>query len=436
MITRSRVKKIVLTLLILMSFFLSYSLWFTGVQPETESVQTSSQSNASLVDHSSEEVYTPYQMVVHGETSQSVRQSDVLETFNETFDTIVINEISSIQKVDRESYYQLLSLNVDRWFEGVFSGQVPIGLINDRFENLPNDLANAGIDRVAFNLDESDNLLLYNSTEETLYTADIQDMNTNPMNQLLSTEEISTAEVMTQEINNDYVYLPTERMDIQYRDFVIERMPNSFFVDELFEDTSSVEVANTSDATRYVDITTEVIIDNENYVLSYLRQRQETEELSNVERFTQSYGQLNRLVNWSNGVHYYGYDEENNTLSYQRYMDGFPIFDENHEESMVNIRVTAGGLANMEVPLRVLQTPISTEGEQAKTMPSGLEVVGQLESIPGYYMENVDGLRLGFQWEEVEETSEVVHLEPAWFVESDNQWHNLDDFVEENGGTV
>jgi len=301
---------------------------------------------------------------------------------------------------------------------------------------LPNDLANAGIDRVAFNLDESDNLLLYNSTEETLYTADIQDMNTNPMNQLLSTEEISTAEVMTQEINNDYVYLPTERMDIQYRDFVIERMPNSFFVDELFEDTSSVEVAHTSDATRYVDITTEVIIDNENYVLSYLRQRQETEELSNVERFTQSYGQLNRLVNWSNGVHYYGYDEENNTLSYQRYMDGFPIFDENHEESMVNIRVTAGGLANMEVPLRVLQTPISTEGEQAKTMPSGLEVVGQLESIPGYYMENVDGLRLGFQWEEVEETSEVVHLEPAWFVESDNQWHNLDDFVEENGGTV
>lgn len=147
------------------------------------------------------------------------------------------------------------------------------------------------------------------------------------------------------------------------------------------------------------------------------------------ERLLSSFQELRQVENWTETIHYQQYTHGTSEVTFQRYIQGYPVFSTQQLESSVLITVVESGLSNLRVPLRVVQTPLTLGGETTKTLPSGVSVVDQLENTaPG--LDPVQNIRKGLTWVQSEEDSRVVHFEPNWYVQSDNVWYELTRYIQ------
>jgi len=435
--TKNRVQSIILAVLILLSFFLSYNLWSAGEgQPTTENGETSNQAPASLTDRSMFEVYAPHKIAVHGDNLMLTKQTEILAPLDTVFENAVFNEVENVVSVDRDTYFQTMNLNSDNWFEMVYSDLIPIGLMEDRFDDLPSDLVNTGINRIAINLNRPNQIVMYDSINQMLYEINVDSIDLTELTDYLNNSDPQFIEGYAQNINNNIVYLPSDRTEVDYRNYVVERLPNSLYVGQFFPDTSNVDVRVDENETRYIDIMREVRVNSNNHVLTYTRQLSDLNEMNTSTRFNESYTHLNNLENWTDAVHYDRYNSGNKTMIYRRYLDGIPIFSENSFEVTSEVRVLENGLSHLRLPLRVIQTPISLDGPSTKELRSGVEVVEIIESLEDETILNIDDLAVGLGWNESEESSQVIHFEPNWYVRQGENWQSLQSFVEERGGTL
>lgn len=437
--TKSKIKTLILTALILLSFFLSYNLWSAGGRDQSSSeddIESSNQTPASLVERSSFEVYAPSRVAVHGQNLMLTNQMEILDVLEPIFENAVFNEVENIDSMDRDTYYQTLNLSADRWFEMTYSDLIPIGLMENRFGDLPSDIANSGINRIAVNLDQPNQVNMYDSINETLYEINVDSIDLTELDNYLNSGDTEFVEGYAQNVNENMIYLPENRVNIEYKNYVVERLPNSLYVGQFFPDTSNVDVSVNENETRYIDIMREVRIDSNNYVLTYTRQLSALNEMDETARFDESYNHLSNLENWIDSVHYDSYNSENRLMVYRRYIEGIPVFSENDLEATFEISILENGVNHLRLPLRVIQTPITLSGPSTKELRSGSEVVAIIDSLEGETILNIDELSIGLGWNESEESNQVIHFEPNWYVRQGTTWQSLPDFVEERGGTI
>jgi len=435
--TKNKIQSILLTLLILLSFFLSYNLWSAGEgQSSSENEETSNQAPSSLTDRSMFEVYAPHKAVVHGDSLMTTNQSEIVDVLAPVFENAVFNEVDNVVSVDRDTYFQTMNLSSDNWFEMVYNDLIPIGLLESRFDDLPSDLVNTGINRIAVNLNRPNQIVMYDSLNQMLYEISVDSIDLTELTDYLNNGDPQFVESYAQNINNNIVYLPSERREVDYRNYVVERLPNSLYISHFFPDTSNVDVRSGENETRYIDIMREVRINSNNHVLTYTRQHSDLNEMTVSTRFNESYTHLNNTENWTDAVHYDRYNSENKMMFYRRYLDGIPVFSENGFETTPKVRVLENGLSHLRLPLRVIQTPISLGVLSTKELRSGVEVVEKIESLEGETILNIDDLAVGLGWMESEESNQVIRFEPNWYVRQGENWQSLQSFVEERGGTL
>jgi len=316
----------------------------------------------------------------------------------------------------------------------IFYTELPIGLFDGRFDNLPSDFANKFFTRLSINLDNPTTLYFYNSYNEEVYRGELDTSKLTEISQLIDTENIGGTPVFPQLIKQDMVYLPEEAQKIAQFDYVMERLPNSLFVSSFFPDTSTVDVRVNNYETRYIDLTTEIRINQVTDILTYLNQLPDLDELTNVERFNNSFYQLSNLENWVEPILLDKYNPDNNILTYRRYIDEYPIFDQQGRKSYVEIGVLEEGLSHLQIPLQITQTPISLDGSKDETLISGREVLDEIESRSTYELSDIEGIQVGLDWTESKESNRVIHFTPKWYVKIDGQWLTLADLTTESPG--
>ena len=119
-------------------------------------------------------------------------------------------------------------------------------------------------------------------------------------------------------------------------------------------------------------------------------------------------------------------DQLDNAIDYRTFVEGFPIFGENHEAQIAfdfkessessAVRVT------IQANLNSLQIPIPSE--ESVVLPSSQEVIETLY-YKGLDTTLVESLLIGYQWKDLEDTG-VVDLIPNWYIKYDNQWYRYE----------
>lgn len=426
----SKIRQLLLIVLIGLSLFLSFQIWTTGVQLREPSSGGSSPIPASLVDRSLVEVFSPKKIIWH--RNELDRKLDLntyytSDWFEEYLPETTFGEVQSPQRLSFSAYQDYMT--DDSWVEFVFDAPVPFGIFENGFEDLPTDYENRTFTHVLMNKENPELAGFYDSHNEFLYQIDGTGYTEDMLDELLYSQDNVMTDVQAYEVNERFIYLPVEEQEVEYRDYLVERLPNNLFVLQFFSDTSEVDARRTGTTTRYIDLTTEVRINDSANTLTYLRQRSDMGQMTFSERLQSSYQTLTQIENWTERVHYQDYLPETHEVTFQRYIQGYPVYSYQQFESEIEVTVVESGLTSLQVPVRVVQTPLTLTGERTKTLPSGAEIIAQLEEV-GPALENVEDIRIGLTWTESEEDERVVHFEPDWYVEAQDNWIEVDRFIE------
>ncbi|EXJ23262.1 YycH protein [Alkalibacterium sp. AK22] len=428
--TWSRIKHVLLTFLIGMSLFLSFQLWTAGGElREPASGGSGSVVPSSLVDRQITEVFSPSQIIWHG-SSDGVKLEanpfDLQEWINEEFSQVSYGDINSPRRVSQKEYQERLASG--EWVEFIFNGPIPFGLFEDAFEDLAADYHNRTFTHLYINRNDPSELGFYDQNNEIDYTVEDSSFTPEALDALLNNANNQFHEVQAFDVSDRFIYLPVDSIEVDYHDYLVARLPNNLYVNQFFADTSEVDSRRTGSTIRYIDLTTEVRINDSNNTLTFLRQLNNMGQMSFNDRLMSSFEELRQIENWTETIHYRSYTPSTNEVAFQRHIQGYPVFSHQQQESMVLITVVENGLNNLRLPLRVVQTPLSLSGEASKVLASGPEVIQQLETTE-QGLEIVDDITVGLSWIESDEDSRVVHFEPNWYVESDNVWYELERFI-------
>lgn len=429
----NRFKHILLGFLILLSLFLSFIIWIpTTTVTEDPDVQTDNVVPGSLVDRNIHDVYAPVNYVYHNGTSTAYDSNVFNGAYSNLIDTMELDELRPGEEVSVATY-QANIVNNRQIVEFVFADLMPFGIFEEHFNNMPPDLADTQFDRFSISLDNQSTVYFYNSRNSTLSEVQVDNIQLDEIKQKL-TEENALFPVYLQSLESTYVYLPSENIELKPSHYIVERLPNNLYSSYFFPVPSGVELRVTNNISRFIDLTTELRINNETNVLTYYRQLSDLNELTRTERFLSSVNELTTLENWTNQIKFVGTNEHMKHLHYRRFLDGYPIFSQGDLATITEVGVFEEGLAHLRLPLQVVQTPITIDENETKTLASGPTVMNVLSTV--IETEQVQDLKIGVQWQDTDESTQVIRFEPRWFIKVVDEWKPLEDFVKERGGST
>lgn len=440
-LNKDKIINTVLGFLIILSFYLSFTLWTTGrnIGEEESTSDRGLTSSVSITTHSIEDVYRPKVVALHGLTSDDplliASSFKVRDFLKENLEKTSLAEFETVGSLTGEEYLEKIQLG--QWLEFIYPEEIPFGIVDRKFVEMPSDKAQLFFDRVVLDLNNSGIIYFYNSVSESLYNsvrlAD-DEINLDP---LIYNEELTYLPAEAIYLKNQIRYLPTEPMNVFYRTYVIHQLPKSSYVSNFFPDTSLVDVRTTNSSVRYIDLTKEVTINDTNHTLSYLRQIYTSDQMSPAERYSRSFQQINQFENWAETFILSSYNRENQVLSFRREIEGIPVFSNNDDESISEVSLVEEGVTHLKIPLRYANTPINIKGAPVKVIASGVEMIEELRTqLTEEEFELIEDITLGYGWEESEEESQVINFNPDWYILYDNRWVALSSLLEQSKETV
>lgn len=436
-----KLRNFFLAFLVLLSFLLSYYLWTAGRgmgEEEMTSGQTG-QASVSITTHTQSDTFRPTIVALHGMDSQSQiqigRTYPLRNLLRDTFEAQNLNQIEDSTTRGYEAYIN--GMEQGRWLEFIYPEEQPLGLIDQKFEETSQEMSQTFYDRISINIDNPTSVYFYHTDTETMHVASTLEDEELAIEPFLNEENITYQGAFPVFLSNKIVYLPNNPVNIPYRRYVIDRLPNSVYVNNFFPDTSLMDRRSTANITRFIDLTKEVSINENTHTLTYLRQISDTGEVDPATRYERSFDQVNRFENWSDTFVVSAYDSVEEIVEFQREIEGYPVFSLNGHETVSEVSLVETGVTHLKLPLRYINTPITIQGAPVKELISGEELLNRLEEgTPGNIYNEIDDIAIGYSWDQSEEETEVVDFNPDWFILTDDNWMNLEDYLELHGGTA
>ncbi len=421
---KDKINILILALLILVSFFLSWRIVYTDESEELEEANTQTVApQAVTFDREITSVFAPSQVILREEDhALSLNPDDVFSIFNESerelsYSSLMLTEDFDLREAMTQSSITLF-----------FEEKIPFDLYSDVFDDFPGEYAEETFDMIFIPIDDSNRVFFVDLEDSTAYLTQLEDVSSHYLAYVLKDESIQTRVEQLFYITGRPFYLPVEEVNVPHRDFLVEQLPNSFFVDILFEDTYGVEVRHFEDTVRYTDYYSELYINEVTHILTYNRQSASSPETSMNSILERSYRTLLQVENWLQPVRFENYDEEERIATFRRYVQGYPVMGD-EGEGRIEIGVHNKTLYHLALSLNVAQTPIDLqETPELKTLENGYQIIDILENVD-LEASLINEIRIGLSWEYSEESDRIVHFVPEWYVDYNGGWYALGDFI-------
>ncbi|MDN6625831.1 MAG: YycH family regulatory protein [Pisciglobus halotolerans] len=428
------VRKVLLGVLVLSSLYLSGIIWRSpGNYTDSINGKEKASSTAVTFDRKIERVFGPEQVILHeADKSELTDKKQATALLGKTLNGLKLSNLSGPFSLERGEYHSQLKEN-HVVMELVFSGKVPFGLYKKQYAFLSKDSENRTFNRVYFSTQNMEELYFYNTDAKLFYRADVSQIDTKEIKQLIEAVKETAYQVKSYETSDNLTYLPMEDIEIPYFSYMVEQQPNSLYIGRLFEYTSEVQTIRHDNEVRYFDYFSELSINEKTNILNYSRSEMSGDAMDLTRHLKDSFNELLLYDNWPNDIHFANYSSTTNQVSFKRYLQGLPVFGK-VDHGTTYISVNDSTLASLQVPLVVAQTPISNE-EEDKVLLSGDELMSRLEMV-GYSLKEIEGIKLGYTWMDSSESSRVVSFVPEWYIKVNGTWEQAITIVGDKGGNI
>ncbi len=414
--------RIGLTIVVLTGLYLSFKIW---TNPANNDVADSDQSQITATEvKAASEVFLPTKLIWHqtGNLQLSNRES-LITTIQKKMSKWKYRNFKKISRGNQEEFNKIFQQNDT--VELIYPNQMLLEEYNSVFKmnikNIPKDIF---FDRMIIPVDGTK---IYFLTDENFVVYEVSIK--TPVAELqksLSDKNISYTPVSILHEELPYVYFLETDLALKQYSYILASQPYTTFTQAFFEDSSSLHPNEdgSNDLSYTDDKGSTLFVQTSSGSVSFQGDLKQT-GLSDVNSnpFGISYYYVGKLGNSFGNIRFFDYQK--NTLTYQNYVEGFPVFSDMGKGS---IQVTIADEKGITIQTNVdtIQVPIPSDEEVslAKTQ----NVVDQLTQT-GVDFSSISDIQIGYTWENLTDTKQIVDLTPQWYIRYEDKWVTLSDLL-------
>ncbi|WP_075619683.1 YycH family regulatory protein [Paenisporosarcina indica] len=422
------IKSVFLTLLVILSVTLTFTIWTYA--PVHETMKPAEVVNISIADSKRvDDVIKPYKMIASSENDMTGSMSpkdldrviNVMKGWRIRDFALVKNNVSDTEineLIGKKNHYTLF-----------FPDDVPFPVFDIILPFSMTNIPEGGFNRLIVDWNRSENgqlkLFFVSSKTNTLYTAVAGDID-NDLFKKKIVASINKFTKFTEVKRNKKLSLYVSEQDVEsirYTYYLKEIEPNRF-KEALFNDPSIVRqslVGSTSE--EFSDDKSLMTVNLSDRTLKFVNPSTETFVPAIPSKLVfDSLDYVNEHGGWTDEFRFSGLNESNQQIDYQLYLLGQPVFS---DETSTKITVYWGdpNIYRYLRPYYTIDLSVPFDSVMSR-LPSGEKATLVMKTVKEIDFNNVDELTIGYYLTR-DTAQNLLILEPSWFYLSNNQWSRL-----------
>ncbi|WP_456272895.1 YycH family regulatory protein [Bacillus sp. AK031] len=435
-----QIKSIILTLLVVSSVFLTWSLW--TYQPNLEPIEENNVTEDILISSTKEisETVLPYKLLYHrnGNTFGSHSQFEIKSMVNQ-MSSWDIYEITDISGSLTDAEFKELVHGEDRVeiiLPDVVSFQVYNGILKFQDNALPNDLFDRIVVKTKNDSDDFAKVYFVSYGKQKVYESRINSSALQAFRENFVFKALSHDEYFGHDFSEKRrIYLPENSLEMNSYSYITAQFPFKQFVDALFSNPALVSNELTNTGEEYNDDTSLMRVKFNSKTFSFVNTEEEADgEASVTSLIMQTTDFINDHGGWPTSpvdYQYFSISKPQRVVQYRMFVHDLPVFN---ESGMAEMNTVLGKVNIYKYSRSYIRpTDMLPQATKSVTLPSGVEVINrllkdnnnpdQIEAIiPGFKLSNDPNAGV----------SNAVLLEPAWYYKYAGAWIRIQ--TEDVGG--
>jgi regulatory protein YycH of two-component signal transduction system YycFG len=422
------VKSIFLTLLIVLSVTLTFTIW--TYTPTYDAIESTPVVDVLIADSKRiDDVIKPYKMI----TSRENKMTGSMEPFdlNRVVNVMKNWEISELSLEDTDLTDDELNelISTHNRYTLFFPDDVPFPVYDNILPFSITNIPEAGFDRLIVNWNRTDNeqLKVYfaSSKTNTLYSAIAKDVEWKIFEQKVVSSTLEFSEFTEiQRSKRLSLYVSAKDVESIRYTYYLKEIDTKRFQDALFSDPSLVRQSPVGTINEeYSDGTSLMSVNLLERTLGFVNPSAETSLPAEPSKLLfDSLNYINEHGGWTDEFRFSKINSTNQQIDYQLYLLGYPVFS---TETSTKITTFWGdpGIYNYLRPYYTLDLSLPFD-TVISTLPSGEKASRVMQMVKEIDFNNVDELTPGYYLTRDDERRLLI-LEPSWFYLSNNQWTRL-----------
>ncbi|MCW6676324.1 hypothetical protein NHG29_02350 [Aerococcaceae bacterium NML160702] len=438
---RDTIVSALLGLSIIVSLMLSYFVLFDSQQlsrlineadsrstKQSVTPDTTRNSFYNKADLTIREVFYPNQLIVKkGKQLYDVNSQTVLQRVEQQLFTHRMELTEDKVVANPDSYRKLFEQDS---LEMVFAKPFPITML-DHLMSIKTD------GNLVF---EFDRLIWLKGNRDYAYAINSRDqiylplrMNDEVASQLFAIVEESQSTWYTVDrlnVQNGVVYLPQVSSTLNVEYYMLERIPDTQFIGDVFPTTNfNILETHSSDIKKLNNYQVTLTLNNQTQMMSLdVSQPNQKVPKTSEQKLRASFSELRQYEYWDDGMRYDGTNDF--VVKYRRYLNGVPIVSESatldYAATIINLRPKARRDGYIyQMPTLLLHARLNAMVEPIQLMASH-EIQSVIEAT-GMGLHDFTRIFIGYEWRSGMEQFQVAKLVPTWYVEHNNGLYTLEE---------
>lgn len=389
-----------------------------------------------LTNPTVDQIITPYKLVVKEDAQYyDVNYNATLEAVMELLANQPFELVDNHVVSDPEMFHSLSDQNL---VELIYPTKFSVPALK-RLIEIPTDLSTQfELNRIMIPEDEAATVYLVDTISETYIEANLQDadLKAELFTLIRSVRDDQWLAVEPYLLSQETVYLPTVETLASSQVYTLDELPDNLFLNEVFPnsnydisepDENNIRSYHTLLTSLLINDTTNFMTINHTFPSSSSSQNITRDMILSEERMRYSYPYIQSYEYWPGDIRLY--QEQNNVVTYRRFLNGLPIYAAEGLADYGATRVTLRTNSTIEVfrfhmPLVVLGTHIHDMSE-VYDVESAVQIETTLID-QGLSFADFDKIILGYEWQADMENFKKVTLIPKWFFYVNSQYYSID----------
>ncbi|WLR50837.1 two-component system activity regulator YycH [Bacillus tianshenii] len=434
-------KAVVLTLLVSLSFMLTWGLWTYQPQYETINDNTYLQEVAIGNKRSLAEIVQPELVVYHEDDKHfGMRKNEDIQAFNQQLTKWEAKSIEDVSAAVKEKGLPSF-IRQNGSTEVIYPTSIPSYVFSKLFKT-SEQIALQSVDRLLIRWpDQGKNkftMYFISMDEQKVVRATIEQNIAQGM-KAARKRASNNLEYFVYPINaTRYLYLPDEKVNIPRLTYSAQLLESGDFKNALFNDPTVVKQYGSGQGERsFTDGTRALEVFHNDMLMRYVNPTDgEAPNEKSKQMLLNGIEFINDHSGWTDFYRLNHWDGSNQDVTYRLIVGNLPVFNLKNTQELVTIQQSFRDEQIYEYSrsLLNLRFKLDKESEQ-ETVPSGYKLIQALKkTFPKYSPEKLNRATLGYQFVPVGYQASVVQFKPVWYVQYNGKWYKIN--LTDQGGSA
>ena len=397
---------------------------------QTTTTNESGNSADATVHYDLADVYSPTEIAItqnKQQTQLTSSKDNLISDLCKDLRKIKVQQITVQNDKDFNTYRKDLLENDNIILS--YSNQVSIGLFEKLIgrSDIAKQYENQRFQHIVLPTANHREIYLLNDVNYKVYKLQLKTSIPAEVYRRVTAKDIQQTPIEYQEISKGhYIKNYPKGVTVPKYSYLINKENSSLFVTHLLGASSSNSIATKEHdgvTTYTTDNGQRLVINSKDGTVNYAREGRANEDkkVSFNDALKDGFDNLSHLGVSLDDVRYQNYDENHHQVTYQSYINGYPIISPNFYGTY-EIGMQSNGATEYRFSVDDLQVPLPNNN-QTVNLPPTSQVLQTLKS-KNYNLGKVKSIIVGYQWTQNSGSQMVVDLTPTYFIRYNGNWIN------------